>query len=100
MAFPRLRYSKTALLLFGAGLVVGLAVVSVPLPRLARVASIAMALGIAALPATLMVDWRRRTSGATPAPKRRRTAKRGGQKASKPGKRKASPPRPHTRQQR
>ena len=60
MAFPGLRYSKTALRVFGAGLLLGLVVVAVNLPGLARVASLAMALGIAALPLTLVADLRRK----------------------------------------
>jgi hypothetical protein len=73
MAFPGLRYSKIALLVFGAGLVLGLVVVSVRLPGLARVASVAMALGIAALPVTLFADWRRKPPAA-PAKRRRKAA--------------------------
>jgi len=44
------RYSKTALLIFGAGLVLGLVVVAVEIPGLGRLASLAMAAGIALLP--------------------------------------------------
>jgi hypothetical protein len=85
MAFPGLRYSKAALLVFGAGLVLGLAVVSAELYGLARIASVAMAGGIAALPIALIADWRRRASaGAPPAKRRRKPTAR---------KRKASPSR-------
>jgi hypothetical protein len=73
MAFPRLRYSKSALLVFGAGLVLGLIVVSVKLPGFARVASMAMALGIVALPLAFIADWRRKPP-ATPAKRRRKAA--------------------------
>jgi hypothetical protein len=62
MALPGLRYTKSALLVFGAGALLGLVVVAVKLPGLARVASLAMALGIAALPVALVADWRRRSA--------------------------------------
>jgi hypothetical protein len=67
-----MRYSKLALLVFGAGCVLGLVVVAVELPGLARVASLAMALGIAALPVTILMDLRRRSPAAKPAPRRKR----------------------------
>ncbi|HUI34799.1 MAG TPA: hypothetical protein VLX67_04630 [Stellaceae bacterium] len=70
MRWSKLRWTKIALLVFGAGGLLGLAVVSVPLPRLARVASAAMALSILALPATVVADWRRK-SPVTPARRRR-----------------------------
>ena len=75
-----MRYSKSALLLFGAGLVLGLAVVSANLGGLARVASLAMAAGIVLLPVAIVADLRR----TRPQPKR-----------SKPGaaKRRAAPTR-------
>jgi hypothetical protein len=92
MAFPRLRYSKAALLTFGAGLLLGLAVVSARLDGLARIASGAMALGIAALPFTAIADWRRKTPAAAPARKRRR--------ATKPPRRKTAATRSRTRQKR
>jgi hypothetical protein len=53
-----MRYSKRALMIFGAGLVLGLVVVAAELPGLARVASVAMALGILLLPLALVADWR------------------------------------------
>jgi len=77
MAFPGLRHTKAALLVFGAGAVLGLVVVSVKLPGLARVASAAMALGIAALPFALVADWLRRARSRPPAPRRRGPAKSG-----------------------
>jgi hypothetical protein len=67
-----MRYTKWALLLFGAGLVFGLAVVSVPLPNWARAASLTMAGGIALLPLAAVLDWRRRS--AAPAKRRPRKA--------------------------
>jgi hypothetical protein len=59
MALPELRYSKIALLLFGAGLMLGLAVVSAELSSFGRTASLAMALGIVALPVAAVADLRR-----------------------------------------
>jgi hypothetical protein len=90
MAFPGLRYSKLALLMFGAGLVLGLVVVSVRLPGLARIASLAMALGIAALPVALIADWWHKTPAAP--------AKQHRKKAS--GKRRAATPRRSARRRR
>jgi hypothetical protein len=53
-----MRYTKTALLTFGAGLVLALVVVATETEGLARVASAVMALGIAAIPIGMAVDWR------------------------------------------
>ena len=66
-----MRYTKIALLTFGAGLVLALVLVATETQGLERVASAAMALGIAAIPIGMAVDWRR----ATRAP---RTLVRGG----------------------
>jgi len=74
-----MRYTKTALLTFGAGLVLALVVVATETEGLARVASAAMALGIAAIPIGMAVDWRlatrapRRPSARRGKPRRRRT---------------------------
>jgi len=73
-----MRYTKAALLTFGAGLVLALVVVATEVPGLERVASAAMALGIAAIPIGMAVDWRRATRGARPSrhrgkPRTRRT---------------------------
>ena len=90
MAFPRLRYSKSALLLFGAGLVLGLAAVSAQLNGLGRVASVAMALGIAALPVAAVADLRRiarpKPRPRAKSPKRKSAPRRAG-KPSAPRKR-------------
>jgi len=51
-----MRYTKAALLTFGAGIVLALVVVATETQWLARVASAAMALGIAALPVGMAVD--------------------------------------------
>jgi hypothetical protein len=67
-----MRYTKAALLTFGAGLVLALVMVATETQGLERIASAAMALGIAAIPIGMAVDWRR----ATRAP--RRSARRRG----------------------
>lgn len=54
-----MRYTKRALLLFGAGLTLALVVVAADIAWAQRLASAAMALGLAALPVTMLVDWRR-----------------------------------------
>ena len=75
-----MRYTKLALLVFGFGLILGLIVVAAEMKWLERVASGAMALGIAAIPIAMAVDWRlatrvpRRPSGRPGKPRRRRTA--------------------------
>jgi hypothetical protein len=75
-----MRYTKTALLMFGAGLVLALVVIAAELDGLERVASAVMALGIAAIPVGMAVDWRLATRAA------RRPARRRG----KPQTRRAS----------
>jgi hypothetical protein len=67
-----MRYTKIALLTFGAGLVLGLIVVVVEIAALGRVASGLMALGLFAIPVGMAVDWRRATKPA-PKPTRKRT---------------------------
>ena len=52
-----MRYSKRALLLFGAGLLLGLILVSANLDGIALVGSLAMATGLLLLPAALVADW-------------------------------------------
>ena len=54
-----MRYTKTALLAFGCGLLLGLVVLGAEIKSLARVASGLMALGIAAIPIGMVADWRR-----------------------------------------
>jgi hypothetical protein len=66
-----MRYTKTALLTFGAGLVLALVVVATETQGLQRVASAAMALGIAAIPIGMVVDWRRATRAPRSLPGRR-----------------------------
>jgi hypothetical protein len=64
-----MRYTKIALLLFGFGLVLGLVVVVAEIRALERMASGAMALGIASIPIGVLADLRRamttRFGGAT-----------------------------------
>jgi len=76
-----MRYTKIALLTFGAGLVLGLIVVVVEIDPLARLASGLMALGLIGLPVAMAVDWRLATKAArqpgkkvVKPPVRRRTA--------------------------
>jgi uncharacterized membrane protein len=76
-----MRYTKTALLMFGAGLVLALVVIAAELDRFERVASAVMALGIAAVPVGMAVDWRLAT----------RAAKRPAKRRSKPRARRAAP---------
>jgi hypothetical protein len=75
-----MRYSRYALLLFGAGMLLGLVVVSAKLPGLERVASLAMAGGIVLLPVATVADWRRRVP--RPRPKARAKTKSRSRKPS------------------
>jgi len=65
-----MRYTKTALLMFGAGLMLALVVVAAELDRLERIASAAMALGIAAIPIGMAIDWRLATRAPAHPPRR------------------------------
>ena len=91
-----MRYTKIALLTFGAGLVLGLVVVVVEIDPLDRVASGLMALGLVGMPVGMIVDWRLATKAARPQPKRRiktparRTAAAPTRRAARP--RKPAPP--------
>jgi xanthosine utilization system XapX-like protein len=66
-----MRYTKIALLTFGAGLIVGLIVVVVEINTLDRVASGLMALGLFGIPLGMIVDWRLATKAARQSAKRR-----------------------------
>jgi hypothetical protein len=66
-----MRYTKVALLTFGAGLVLALIVVAGEIDPMQRIASTAMALGIAAIPIGMAVDWRLATRAPRPAGRRR-----------------------------
>jgi lipopolysaccharide export LptBFGC system permease protein LptF len=81
-----MRYSRQALLMFGAGALLGLAVVSANLTSLGRLASLTMAVGIALLPVALVADGLRRF--------RRAEAK------AKPARRRAASKRPQPRRRR
>jgi hypothetical protein len=89
-----MRSSKLALLIFGAGLVLGLAVVVAEIDALARVASLLMALGIIAIPLGAIIDWRRAARAAGPARKRRKRAKRRAAPAARRGARSRKPASP------
>ncbi|HXO01652.1 MAG TPA: hypothetical protein VN900_06310 [Stellaceae bacterium] len=80
-----MRYSKRALLIFGAGLLLGLIFVSANLSGLGRGASLAMATGIMLLPIALVADWWSHRPWHMPKPKAK--AKK------KPAKRRTSPAR-------
>ena len=71
-----MRYTKAALLVFGCGLVLGLVVIAGEIKSLQRVASGLMALGIAAIPVGMVVDWRRAVRSATGTPRRAKTPAR------------------------
>jgi hypothetical protein len=80
-----MRYTKTALLAFGCGLVLGLVVIAAEIKSLQRVSSGLMALGIAAIPVGMALDWRRAVRGATGAPRRAKMpARRNPQTARRP----------------
>ena len=66
-----MRYTKIALLTFGFGLVLGLAVVAADIKSLGRVASGAMVIGITTIPVGLLVDLRRAMNGRSRLPRRR-----------------------------
>jgi uncharacterized membrane protein len=89
-----MRYTKTALLMFGAGLVLALVVIAAELDGLERVASAVMALGIAAVPVGMAVDWRLATRAARRPAKRRGKprARRATPVARRPRRRKPTPP--------
>lgn len=88
----RMRYTKTALLTFGAGLVLGLIVVAFAWDPIGPVAGGLMALGILAIPVGLVADWRARTRQA-PLPARRRAKPSPRRTASRAGKAPLAPPR-------
>jgi hypothetical protein len=71
-----MRYSRRTLLLFGAGLLLGLAVVSADLRKIGWLASLMMAAGLALLPPALVADWWSHRPWRKPARKRRAPARR------------------------
>ena len=66
-----MRYTKIALLTFGAGLILGLVVVVVEIDPLDRVASGLMAFGLIGVPVGMIVD-RRLATRVSPKPAKRR----------------------------
>lgn len=87
-----MRYSKLALLTFGAGLVLGLLVVVAEIDALDRVASGLMTLGVVAIPVGLVFDWRSAAKRTRPRPRKR--AKPTPPRRKPPARaRRASPPR-------
>jgi hypothetical protein len=89
-----MRYTKIALLIFGAGLVLGLTVVVAELHRLDRVASGLMAVGLAAIPTAMAIDWRRATKAAPPRARKRPSSAARRRNAGDPARRLARPRRP------
>jgi xanthosine utilization system XapX-like protein len=91
-----MRYTKMALLTFGAGLMLGLIVVVTEFDPLDRAASGLMALGLFGIPVGMIVDWRLATRAARrPAKKRAGNAGRRALPASSrrpPRPRKPAPP--------
>jgi hypothetical protein len=67
-----LRYTKLALLIFGAGLLLGLAAVVGPIRLVGPLASGLMAAGILGIPLGLVLDWRRAAKTLRQRPPRRR----------------------------
>jgi hypothetical protein len=66
-----MRYTVWALLVFGAGALLGLVLVSTGLSRLGWAASATMAASLAALPVALVADWWSHRPWRKPARKRR-----------------------------
>jgi len=66
-----MRYTKASLLIFGVGLVLATIVVAAEIKPMQRIASTAMALGIATIPVGMAVDWRLATRASRPAGRRR-----------------------------
>lgn len=85
-----MRYTKIALLTFGAGLILGLVVVVVEINPLDRAASGLMALGLAGIPLGMVADWRLATRAAPKRVKKRATTPARRSAAAQPRR----PPRP------
>ena len=71
-----MRYTKAAPLIFGVGLVLAMIVVATEIKPMQRIASTAMAFGIAAIPVGMAVDWRLATRAPRSAARRRGKAPR------------------------
>ena len=65
-----MRYTKTALLAFGCGLLLGLGVIAYEIKSCGSVATGLVALGIAGIPIGMVADWRRAVRAAAAGPKR------------------------------
>ena len=76
-----MRYTKTALLAFGCGLLLGLVVLGTEIKSPERVASGLMAPGIAAIPVGMVADWRRTIKIARGAPRPGSRLRRDGPRA-------------------
>jgi hypothetical protein len=90
-------YTKIALLTFGAGLALGLAVVVIEIDWLSRVASGLMALGLMTIPIGMIVDWRLATKSVRRPPRARgatRTQPKAAQPSRNPRPRKPTPSKP------
>ena len=85
-----MRYTKLALLTFGAGLVLALVAVAVDIVQMQRMASTVMALGIAGIPIGMAVDWRLATRA--PRPTSRRHSKSGTRRNVTPARRRPRKP--------
>jgi len=85
-----MRYSKRALLIFGAGLVLGLVLVSANLAWLGGAASATMAMGIALLPAAVIADWWSHRPWRQAKPRRRARTRRPRQATSSPSRKRGS----------
>ena len=79
-----MRYSGWALLLFGAGGLLGLGLVSMNLAAIGWTASATMAAGLALLPVALVADWWSHRPWRKPARKRRARARKPRQPGSAP----------------
>jgi hypothetical protein len=89
-----MRYTKTGLLAFGCGLLLGLVVLGAEIKSLERVASGLMALGIAAIPIGMVADWRRAIKTARGTPRRGvKTAPRRASRAARRPRKSAAPKR-------
>jgi membrane protein implicated in regulation of membrane protease activity len=71
-----MRYSRLALLVFGVGGLLGLAIASAGLTGLGWIASATMAVGIVLSPIALVADWWSYRPWRKPAPKRRNSPPR------------------------
>lgn len=83
-----MRYTKTALLAFGCGLLLGLVVLGTEIKSPERVASGLMAPGIAAIPVGMVADWRRtiKIARGAPRPGVKTAARRASRTARRPRK--------------